>query len=67
MRENHETDILKICCRICGKTAPKSQSKNIRPDECRWFNIKYDSTYKICIECRGLYTTNKDADFPTGN
>ena len=67
MREQHETDVLKICCRICGTTAPKNHLKNIRPDECRWLNIKFDQTYKICTKCRGLYTANKDSDFLTGN
>ena len=67
MREHHETDILQKCCRICGKTSPKSKIFRLRPDEAHWFNLRPSRDDKICWICRSLYTAHKDNEFDQGN
>ena len=67
MRNNHETDILQKCCRVCGKTSPKGKIHRLRPDEANWFGIQLTRDDKLCWVCKGLYTAHKENEFDKGN
>ena len=66
MREYHETDILKKCCRICGKTSPQEKINRLRPDESNWFGLRLTRDDKICWICRSLYSAHKGNEFDEG-
>ena len=63
MKERHVSRVLKKCCRVCGKSSPKTKIFFLRIEHAQWFGLNNYEGYNICWICDETYNANKGQEF----
>ena len=63
MKERHISRVLKKCCRLCGKSSPKTKILPFKNKQAEWFGLQIYECYKICWVCDEIYECHKNQEF----